>query len=1017
MQTARLPAVATMEFHVARDARDRYRFDDSLYSITGNVILANFHAARVFAQRMNQKRDLVNYPEQSVKASQINAMGLIHELSHYMFRAYREQHNPQLLEQTLGWLSAQIGADAVDAALMRFAVEFPALAVYRREHSAEEYLAGETDGTPNREIVLEEMLMLWLENVNPAFSPFQELFDDSRLEKETTYPTMISSMYSFFGSVGADGAAGGLAALFGGQNVIDVLRAPALAAPHSLEAQLEFIRERWGLTLGKYFYRVLGGLDLIKEESKPVFFGGPGPAEAPVYNFAGLDVEPERFTPDREWMPRLVLIAKNAYVWLEQLARAYGRPISSLDQVPDAELDKLARWGVTGLWLIGLWERSAASQRVKQMMGNPDAVASAYSLFDYQIAAKLGGEAACQDLRARAWQRGIRLASDMVPNHVGIDGKWVIEHPDWFVSVDQSPYPSYSFNGPDLSWNPGVGIYLEDHYYDRSDAAVVFKRVEHSNGSARYIYHGNDGTSMPWNDTAQLSYVRADVREAVIQTILHVARQFPVIRFDAAMTLAKKHVERLWFPEPGSGGAIPSRSEYAMTKAEFDALMPNEFWREVVDRAAVEAPDTLLLAEAFWLMEGYFVRTLGMHRVYNSAFMHMMRDEDNAKYRILMKNTLEFDPEILRRYVNFQNNPDERTAVEQFGKGDKYFGICTVMLTMPGVPMLGHGQIEGFAEKYGMEYQRAYWDEAPDQYLIERHEREIFPLAHKRYLFAGVEHFLLYDFFTTDGVVAEDVFAYSNGSGDERALVIYHNKYASVRGWVRSSVAFAVKTGSGDSSKASAQGARGLVQRSLGEGLGLRAGADMFCIFRDQVTGMEYIRASNELIEQGLYADLGAYKCQVFLDLRQVRDDPLHQYAQLTGFLAGRGVPSIDEALKELFLQPIHYPFKDLVNADLFGRLLDAVANDDRRPTTATSCKNSRRWRNSLTKIYWTTRNWLGRRPIRAVSRWSVVGGQWSTRRCSMRWSRRCCACYARSSSSPRAWALKARSRARCATS
>ncbi|MFN8404113.1 MAG: hypothetical protein U0V48_11240 [Anaerolineales bacterium] len=27
---------------------------------------------------------------------------------------------------------------------------------------------------------------------------------------------------------------------------------------------------------------------------------------------------------------------------------------------------------------------------------------------------------------------------------------------------------------------------------------------------------------------------------------------------------------------------------------------------------------------------GYFVRTLGMHCVYNSAFMHMLRDEDNA---------------------------------------------------------------------------------------------------------------------------------------------------------------------------------------------------------------------------------------------------------------------------------------------------------------------------------------------------------------------------------------------------
>ncbi len=36
-----------------------------------------------------------------------------------------------------------------------------------------------------------------------------------------------------------------------------------------------------------------------------------------------------------------------------------------------------------------------------------------------------------------------------------------------------------------------------------------------------------------------------------------VARRFPVIRFDAAMALAKKHIERLWFPEPGSGGGIP----------------------------------------------------------------------------------------------------------------------------------------------------------------------------------------------------------------------------------------------------------------------------------------------------------------------------------------------------------------------------------------------------------------------------------------------------------------------------
>jgi len=85
--------------------------------------------------------------------------------------------------------------------------------------------------------------------------------------------------------------------------------------------------------------------------------------------------------------------------------------------------------------------------------------------------------------------------------------------------------------------------------------------------------------------------------------------------------------------------------------------MPNEFWREVVDRVAAEVPDTLLLAEAFWLLEGYFVRTLGMHRVYNSAFMNMLRDEENASYRRVVKDTIEFDPEVLKRFVNFMSNP------------------------------------------------------------------------------------------------------------------------------------------------------------------------------------------------------------------------------------------------------------------------------------------------------------------------------------------------------------------------
>jgi hypothetical protein len=65
---------------------------------------------------------------------------------------------------------------------------------------------------------------------------------------------------------------------------------------------------------------------------------------------------------------------------------------------------------------------------------------------------------------------------------------------------------------------------------------------------------------------------------------------------------------------------------------------------------------------------------------------------------------LAFDPRILQRYVNFMNNPDEETARVQFGDGDRYFAVATLLATMPGLPMFGHGQFEGFREKYGMEF-------------------------------------------------------------------------------------------------------------------------------------------------------------------------------------------------------------------------------------------------------------------------------------------------------------------------
>jgi glycosidase len=893
-----------MEFHVSRQTRDRYRFSDSLFSTSGNIIFINYHSARIFVQKMNEKRDLLNFPEQAVKTGQIVSMGLIDEILHHVVFLYRQEINAQTLGKALSSLYDTMGKENVDRAMRAFIDEFPPLSVYRQELTTDAYLAGKTEEMPNKQIALEEMLLLWLANMNPAFSLFHELFDDSNLKRNSAYLEIITGIKNIFEKNPPFGPYS--------QALVEMLRSPAVTVPHSLSGQLEYIRQHWGFLLSRYLSKLLSSLDLIKEEQKITFLG-PGPSE--VYKFKGLELESEQFTLDREWMPRLVLMAKNIYVWLDQLSKTYNRPITKLNEIPAKELETLQRQGFSGLWLIGLWERSPSSQKIKQLCGNPEAVPSAYSLFDYQIAEDLGGEEAYRDFRDTAWNHGIRLASDMVPNHVGIFSKWVVEHPDWFVSLNHNPFPWYTYGGTDLSHDERVGLFIEDHYYSRTDAAVVFKRVDRWTGSEQFIYHGNDGTSMPWNDTAQLNYLNPEMREAMIQTILHVARKFPVIRFDAAMTLTKRHFQRLWFPQPGTGGAIPTRAEFGISKQEFDKAMPHEFWREVVDRLATEAPDTLLLAEAFWLLEGYFVRTLGMHRVYNSAYMNMLRDEENAKYRVVLKNTLEFDPEVLRRFVNFMNNPDERTAVDQFGKDNKYFGVCTLMITLPGLPMFGHGQVDGYAEKYGMEYRRAYWDEKPDLPLIERHEREIFPLLHLRNLFAGVDNFLLYDFFSTDGTVNEDVFTYSNSFGSERSLVAYHNKNVNAAGWIRTSVSYSVKE-SGD-------GKRILIQKTLGAGLAIPPANNRFTVFRDHQSRLEYIRQNSDLCDHGLYIELGPYEYHVFLDFRELEDDEHHHYARLTHYLNGRGVPSVDEALREICLQPIHHSFSELSDTNFLRRLWD----------------------------------------------------------------------------------------------
>ena len=697
------------------------------------------------------------------------------------------------------------------------------------------------------------------------------------------------------------------------KDLYNFLIEPQTLFPDSLEKQIEYILTNWKKFLTE---NVLGMLlksqDYIKEFYK-VHFVGKGKPQFKLTDLEGI----EAYTEDKDWMPNVVMMAKNTLVWLSQLSKKYNREIRYLSDIPNDELDFLKESGFNALWLIGIWERSPASKKIKRLCGNPDAESSAYSLYDYRISDVLGGNDALQNLKERMKVRGLRLAGDMVPNHTGLDSPWVLEHPEYFISQTYPPFASYTYNGEDLSNNNAIEIKIEDHYYNKTDCAVTFMRRDKNTGDVRFIFHGNDGTSMPWNDTAQLDYLNKDVREAVIGVILRVARDFPIIRFDAAMTLAMRHIRRLWYPHPGGAGDIPGRADHSMSDEEFASRMGEEFWKTVVDRVQQEAPDTLLLAEAFWMMEGYFVRSLGLHRVYNSAFMNMLRNEANKEYRDGIKETLAFDPEIMQRYVNFLNNPDEDAAIVGFGDGDKYFGCATLLSTLPGLPMFGHGQLEGYSEKYGMEFSSPKWDESPNFGLLNAHKKLIFPLLRKRRCFSGTAHFEFFDLQNGKGTVEENVFAYANGSGKDRVFVFYNNSYSKANGKVNYSVEKNTKE----------NGNKTLKSISFIEALGLESGEKNFMLYQTLNDSLYHIRPVDKIKNEGFWVNLNGFQTMVLENITTVYDTH-NIYKKFYDVYGDMGVVDINEASEDLLFSNLYKEIGNLTEQDFFDSVHTLLYKD-----------------------------------------------------------------------------------------
>ena len=876
--------------------RERIRVSNAIFPTDESLDLL-YREASLLAYRYNNELKAKGAESGFVSPGKLHASAVLHLIYQIVLTARMSDGQNDFFTRRIAVVASN---EQLSDALGFFSKTFPSPALEDRKPDAATRMAEDMRGWFIHQVLMQNPALL------SASKPFVS-------PDEIVYPPECKALSSILSSFVKDDLRNGKPNT---DDIFTMLQLPARLYPDSLEEQIKYILREWSMFLPDELIKLLQvSLDFIHEEEKDRsgVGGGGGPTEVIDYSESELN-EYEAFSDDSNWMPRLVMMAKCTLVWLDQLSKQYKRSITRLDQIPDEELDKLQARGFTALWLIGLWERSEASKKIKNLCGNPDAEASAYSLKDYEISSAIGGWGALENLRDRCRKRGIRLASDMVPNHTGIDGNWVYEHPDYFIQQDWPPFPSYTYNGPDLSTNPDYEVKIEDHYYDRTDAAVTFRLVDKRNGRTRYIFHGNDGTSMPWNDTAQLDYLNPVTREAVIQKIIHVAKNFPIIRFDAAMTLAKRHIQRLWYPKPGHGGDIAGRASHAISDEEFNRRIPQEFWREVVDRIAVEVPDTLLLAEAFWMMEGYFVRTLGMHRVYNSAFMNMLKNQENQKYRLGIKNTLVFEPEILKRYVNFMNNPDEETAIAQFGDGDKYFAVCTLLATLPGLPMVGHGQIEGYHEKYGMEYRRAYYNEQPNEWLVGEHCRRIFPLFRRRYLFSGVEYFQLYDCYNQNGGVEESVYAFVNGTDKERTLVLVNNQYERTGGTINTSVPKLRKD----------KDNRTAVTMKLAENLGLSFSGSAYALFDCFTDGLTYIIPSIQLYEEGYSFGLNGYEARVYWNIREV-DDTDGSYEKLWRMYGRKGIRNISKAVALLRLEPLYKAMEALRSQETLKNIRDLV--------------------------------------------------------------------------------------------